>query len=293
MNKIIIKIKSFIILLRFSLNRREKTEVNDFSFIVFSKDRPMQLDALLKSLFHYTKGNFKIHVVYAVTDKEYAKGYKQVKKEFLGLPVSFIMEKSFKKDLNTIVGNIQIGRVFFLVDDIIFKAPLNLEELKGVNSNKEIFSLRHSLFLNYSYVVNKTQKLPDFLSGTKDLVWKWEKGELDWNYPLSVDGHLFNLSDVKFWVKWLDYRSPNTFEHALQLFKKHYDGYLGKSYRHSVVFNNPCNKVQSDINNIHGNVHQLELLNKWFEGYRIDFLSYEGLENRSVHEERELKLLTK
>ena len=57
------------------------------------------------------------------------------------------------------------------------------------------------------------------------------------------------------------------------------------SFRKSRIVNIPANKVQEEINNLHGAIHQDDLLQKWFDGLAIDYAQFRGWNNRSVHQE--------
>lgn len=257
-------------------------------FIIFSKDRSMQLHALLSSLIYYVRGSFSVYVLYHVDGEQEDGSYKQLINDFKeDSRVHFYKQgKSFKDDLIEIVGGLDADRIFFLVDDIVFKNTIDLKELANIRVNKELFSLRHGNHLDYSYVVSKKQKLPELKKRDEHLLtWEWSKGELDWAYPLSVDGHLFNATDVRFWVKNLRFFSPNSFELSLQYLKRFYIELSGVCYKSSIIFNNPCNKVQSEIANNYGKMHQDELLKLWTNGYIINFKLLEGYKNTGVHEE--------
>lgn len=290
-NRIYLKAK-FLVWRRLNIFKADNLKI---TFIVFSKDRAIQLHALLKSLNNYIVGEYDVKILYAVSDDGYSRAYKALVMEFKDFPtIQFYKENNFKTDLDQIVSQIAGGRIFFLVDDILFKNPFNLSDLEYIDSNTEIFSLRHGIHLSYSYVVYKDQNLPtfnNFKKNKKFLQWRWSKSELDWAYPLSVDGHLYNLWEVKFWIKKLTYKSPNSFEGAIQLLKSNYMKFSGVCCNESIIFNNPCNKVQLEVANIHGTMHQSRLLQLWDQGYIIDYKIFEGYNNNSVHEEVNFTLI--
>jgi hypothetical protein len=111
--------------------------------------------------------------------------------------------------------------------------------------------------LNYSYVVNKTQKLPKFIDkDTNFIYWDWSMSELDWDYPLSVDGHIFNRLEILALIENCDFKAPNSLENSIQKEKKLFSYKQGMSYKKARIVNNPCNKVQSEVENLHGTFHQ-------------------------------------
>ena len=63
------------------------------------------------------------------------------------------------------------------------------------------------------------------------------------------------------------------------------------SFRKSRLFNIPANTVQNEVVNLHGAVHQDDLLQQWSDGLAIDHSQFGGLNNHSVHQEVEFKFI--
>ena len=297
LHRITTKIKNTALLFRFKeFCRKLKPEVagNKVSFIIFSKDRCLQLHALLSSMIQHVKGDYEVFVLYAASNDEYEAGFKQLIEEFSSATnIQFFRQtQDFKSELTSIAKRLDSDKMFFLVDDILFTASVDLDALANIDLRREIFSLRLGRQLTYSYVVDKVQPLPLLEADPRGyLSWHWSQASLDWAYPLSVDGHLFPVDEVRFWITSLDYKSPNSFEANLQLLEPAYRNHRGLCKAHSSIFNNPCNKVQNEVANIHGNLHQEELLRLWNDGYVIDIRRLEGYRNTSVHEEVNFNLL--
>lgn len=267
---------------------------SSFKFIVFSKDRPLQLHALLSSMAYYISGEYEIIVIYDTNnDGAYDVSYESLKNEFVNEKINFVREsESFQNTLRKTINSISSSKMFFLVDDIIFKNYVDLDALKLVDTKRYIFSLRHGVHLSYSFIVDRIQELPPYELYMPNVIkWKWKTGEFDWRYMHSVDGHLFDVEEVKFWVNNLKFKSPNTFEMSIQFFNRFNFYKYGLAFNESIIINIPCNQVQNEIQNIHGNLHQSKLLELWNLGYRIDFLSYHGIINKSVHEDLKLNLV--
>lgn len=269
-------------------------KLNSFEFIIFSKDRPLQLNLLLESLFHNVEGLYKIKILYSASDDSFKHAYTELKEfhcqnEFLTF---FKEEISFKHSLVNVFKMVESRNVFFLVDDIIFKEKIDLSSLININKAKYVFSLRNGLNLNFSYVVQKEQPVPNYVKYNTELItWNINESILDWAYPLSVDGHLFSYQEVFFWVNYLEYSAPNTFEMKIQFFNFLYKRKKGLCFEKSIIFNNPCNKVQSEVNNLHGTIHQDKLLEFWNLGLKIDYNLLKNYLNCSVHEEVQFKLI--
>ncbi|WP_417337340.1 hypothetical protein [Halobacteriovorax marinus] len=265
------------------LSEEEKRLGENITCVVFSMNRAMQLHALLKSLYANCTSELDIVVLYKATTTDHVSSYRELKSEFLN--TSFIEQgESFKEDLGSIFELITNTKMFFLVDDIVFINNFDMNKLKEINPRNNIFSFRLGSQLSYSYVVQKEQVLPKFRKVDEYLSWDWREGVLDWSYPLSVDGHLFDTSEMEILVNSLHYSAPNSFENALQYVKRFFLGRAGLCCSTSVIVNIPCNRVQDEVLNLSGDVNPDELLLMWKKGYQIDLESLRGYRNNSVHE---------
>lgn len=263
-----------------------KIAENSLGCVVFSMDRALQLDGLLRSFFLNKQGECTIKVIYRTSNDEHKKSYQEVEERFKGKVDFFEEMGSFKSTLVNVLNQLKSGKLFFLVDDIIFTESFDCDFLSTIDTSKYIFSLRMGNHLNYSYVVDKLQKLPEFIEKNDEyLYWDWSKSELDWAYPLSVDGHIFNKQEILAMVEYFDFKAPNSFEEVLQNAKELFSCRLGMSYPKARIVNNPCNKVQNEVSNLHGSMHQDDLLKIWQSGKEIDILPLQGYVNISVHED--------
>ena len=261
---------------------------NKGEIIIFSKDRAIQLEALLRSFYQFGKHPVKLHVLFNASTQEHTRGYQKLIQAYSSRSICFIEENNFRKDLIALFKKLEGDKVFFLVDDLFFKEEFNLNEFFSINPKKYVASLRMGSHLNYAYTLQKQQPLPLF-EATKEhptmLCWDWQAAESDWSYPLSVDGHLFDTKEIKLLVEELEYKAPNSFEEALQIMKPLFAQRKGLCYKQSIIVNNPCNKVQTENKNIHGQLSVEELNRKWLDGYRIDLSAYERMANTSAHQE--------
>jgi hypothetical protein len=285
--KIDIKYEKKLNLYKEIIVANSRKENNSMGTIIFSMDRAIQLDALLRSFFMNKIGDCKVTVIYKASNKEHKNAYFEVIESFQE-SVKFIEEGEmpFKILVIDTIEDLNTDKIFFLVDDIIFTHEVDFNKLIDIDTSKYIFSLRMGEHLNYSYVVNKIQELPKLIKNNEDYIyWDWNESQLDWAYPLSVDGHIFNRNEIKALIKFCDFKAPNTLEGALQTEKELFGNKLGISYKQARIFNNPCNKVQSEVANLHGSLHQDDLLKVWQNGKQIDVKILQGLINKSVHEE--------
>ncbi|MBL4707511.1 MAG: hypothetical protein JKY48_03615 [Flavobacteriales bacterium] len=269
---------------------------NDSSavIVIFSKDRAMQLDALLRSYFHFCKNTIPVYILYHASAEEFKNGYKELISSYKDKNVEFNEEQSFRNDLVRVFDRISASKILFLVDDLVFKNPLDLNTFTSIDTKKYVASLRMGKHLSFAYTLQKEQGLPKFNKSKKypDMMsWSYRNSELDWAYPLSVDGHLFDFNELKIIVGELEFKAPNSFEEALQLMNPLFENRVGLCYEESIIVNNPCNKVQLENNNISGEMTIEELNNKWLSGYRIEFEKYKGILNNSAHQELTLEFV--
>lgn len=265
--------------------------------IIFSMDRALQLHALLGSYKDLVTPGVKLTIIYRASSVAHDAAYRQVFQEYADLVVVERQEsrEDFKPLLLDALSETAAEHVFFLVDDNLFVEAVDLTSFSGRASMYCVPSLRMGGNLSRSYTLQRQQAVPYFYllesSAQESLqAWLWKYGELDWNYPLSVDGHIFQRNEILALAKTLNFDSPNRFEEQLQKFHIAFSWRLGVCYQKSRLINIPYNKVQTDIANIHGSIHQEDMLKMWSEGYRIDRKSYYGIANESAHQELPLRL---
>ena len=264
-------------------------------------DRAMQLDALLASYKANVSGP-RLNILYRASTRDHHEAYQDVfriHKTTLSKVVLHESADDFRRSLLGIVSGERADSIFFLVDDIVFTEPVNVEELAALATPFSIPSLRLGKNIVRSYTRTTTQQQPPLgilhvggskkiFSGDKLLTWQWSRGEIDWGYPLSLDGNLFMRSEIVDMLLISDFVSPNTLEDVLQHFNPLVENRLGLCFEKSRLVNLPINRVQTDIQNIHGSVHQDDLLARWHEGWRIDVDRLKGVRNISSHQELEV-----
>jgi hypothetical protein len=240
-------------------------------------------------------------VIYRCSTSEHRLAYEELRKLLVDQPIQFVKEEesgSFRDALLTLLRELHADKVFFLVDDSVFIGPVDMRHFATVDVCWQVPSLRLGLSLCRSYVVNRQQPLPSFLpsestsaSSIETLRWRWSEGVLEWGYPLSLDGHLFDRREFLAMTSLIPFHSPNTLEANLQVFNRVFLMRDGICYRDPVIVNIPCNKVQKDFPNRHGTVDPQLLLEKWQAGFAIDYQRLRGLKPESAHQEVDLQFV--
>jgi hypothetical protein len=265
--------------------------------IVFSKDRALQLHALLCSYSEKAVSPVPLRILYHASTLLHQRAYAEVMDIFSD-KFSFIKQSSnnsFRDDLIKLLESVLSPMMFFLVDDILFINTFDVSDFAKLDMDEIVPSLRMGLNVQKCYTVRKDQPLPELLSyagGSGDQIfWKWNQGICDWSYPLSVDGHFFSTQEITAMTKLIRFTAPNTYEDQLQKFRRFFSIRMGAAYRKSRIVNIPCNKVQNENKNICGNTHQDFLLEQWMKGYQMNYQSIYGFSNTSVHEEIPFELI--
>lgn len=255
------------------------------NIIVFSKDRSMQLELFIRSFNRHVKNPNEhiINILYTYSNDAFKEGYnKLINMGYTN--VNFVKENNFKLDLIKLV-DASVDFIVFFVDDIVFKNDFDFydNQMDIFKNDNEILcrSLRLHTNLIYCYPMDlKISKRPNFL---EDNIFYWKGEQGPYGYPMSVDGHIFRTKEVLPLVKKLDYKNPNSFEglmvtNSLNLSKM-------MCYDKSIVINNPCNIVQTNNPNIHGDVDVNKLNDKFLDGYTISLDNFDGIENIACHQE--------
>ncbi|MCX6135379.1 MAG: glycosyltransferase [Ignavibacteriales bacterium] len=264
--------------------------------IVFSKDRAMQLECMLNSLFVCCEdpSALAVKVLYATSGPLHLKQYQRLMKDYES--VEFVRETLFKTDLLSMIGS--YDAVMFLVDDNVFIRRFSTNTaVENLRRNPDAlgFSLRLSTNTQYCYMVNKPQSVPDrFECAPGILKYQWTQAELDFGYPLELSSSIYRSADLLPLLGELQFKNPNTLEMSLDAWKLSFSkrqSFL-LSFQHSVAFCNPINKVQTVYNNRSGALagYGTDTLAALFEhGYRIDGEAFGSIVPRSVHQEMPLR----
>lgn len=251
--------------------------------LIFSKDRPLQLASLLRSMEYYCKGIAEVYVLYSVSNRLYAEGYEELSTQFPG--VKFRREQKFHEDTIAIGMKMSHRHIFFLVDDIIFIDEFDASITAGIDLSNYILSLRLHPGVTYSYMTGHQQTPPSLIPyGSGLLAFTWDNISTDWSYPLSVDGHIFERKFILRLIKKCKFRAPNSMESSLQAYTKKVKKLVkGLCFKRPKIINLPVNRVQTEFNNRAGEQSPEYFLELFRAGFEIDFRKFEKASFNSVH----------
>lgn len=269
--------------------------------MIFSRDRPAQLDLLLRSL----KANgralplnvfFPLVVLYRATDEAYAEGYERVWVEHPD--VMPMPEVDFANDL---VGHCiaPFGEGFvttFCDDDVLYRHVRDdvITDLLSADYEILCFSLRLGQNTGTCYPLRRLQGLPRLeprVNG-KALGWLWRLGDGDFGYPGSLDGHVWRTADFRELIAGRHFHNPNTLEDALVA------GCAGSMcsgmacFPESALVGIPANRVtETHFGNRYGEEHfesERWLNSRFLEGARLDLAAIRADKVSGAHTEFEL-----
>lgn len=258
--------------------------------IVFSKDRPMQLDALLRSIRRHAPFLYgRIHVLVACSTDLYRNAYGVCQSE--NTHATFVPELEFRPDL---LGMLPAdGLLAFHCDDDLFYRDFAWPPIYGEQWSPHLFAYSLRLGLNTHYHYQPAwgdQLIP------KTNPWSWAEADGDFGYPFSLDGHLYDAAKIRSLLKLLDFASPNELEAAGDYYVRadpNRWGFLIACSARSSVLSVPANRVQDVIGNRYADRSDWApgvLLDRYLADERIDLdaIDEQADEVMAAHQELEL-----
>jgi hypothetical protein len=294
------------------------------SALIFSKDRAMQLDGMLRSFFRWSSepNLASLSVLYATSNERFRRQYHNLEGVYQKR-VHFIDETDFRTQVLDLIGAHQTARsrwfpgswirrkthtsegtkaprvkppthILFLVDDTLFVRPFSLRlAAEALDSTDRAlgFSFRLGTNTVNSYVLQRSQALPSF-EHLPDGVQKysWLQADGDFAYPLELSSSFYRAETIVRLVAGLEFSDPNTLESQLSV----HSGRLRRRFpfllcwENSVAFSVPVNRVQDVFENRSGDqaLFSVSALADLFDaGKRLDVGALEGFVPSSCHQE--------
>lgn len=262
--------------------------------LIFSYNRPMQLQALLESIDQMMEGIDRLLVLYRA-DPPFESAYEQLLVRFP--KATWIAQKEAPNDFQTLCEQAIFSEnsspyILFAVDDMVVKESVDLKEcIAALEDTKAYgFYLSHSLALDTCYMLNRYQGIPPHLP-LNDTVYAWQfnTGSDDWAYPNSVDMVLYRKKDILKDFKKIAYQNPYSLESSWNLRAK--KERVGLFYATSKALNLPLNLVISSDHAHSKSYTAAELLDKFKAGLKIDISPLRNLQNRSRHLDYEVTFI--
>ena len=271
------------------------TQSSDTIGLIFSKDRAMQLQAVLESFLLHCKdpNRTRLKVLYKATNDLSRRLYDKLKSKFAN--VTFVEETTFRQQVIDITT--ESPHILFMVDDNIFVRDFRLGDIiDSLTANPDAigFSLRLGRNTCHNYNRNLTSALPDLQVVTDEIVkYDWTNQEHHFAYPLEVSSSVYRANEILPLLQQLDFPNPNMLEGLMAANAKLYNQARNTllCFDLSVTFCNPLNLVQTVCTNKTGNYDQYSAENlaaMFAQGYSIDINEYNGLIPFGCHQDVEL-----
>jgi len=265
---------------------------NETVCVVFSKDRAMQLDGCMRSLYRHCEDVdlMDMRVIWTASSEMFEAQYNG---DWPRLEIDFQEEVDFQTDLlSTIEG---YKYVMFLTDDTMFVDDFSIKDVileLGFWKESIGLSLRLGWNTKSCYMLNKEQKVPE-----GQFTYNWTDYEGDFGYPLEISSSIYRVDDLMPLLEQPVYDNPNTleayFDWSKGQFKEKYP--MLSFYNSSRAFANPLNKVQTIFTgNRSGSDPRFSvehLADLYDKGYRIDVSKFDDFVPTGVHQEVDLEFI--
>lgn len=258
---------------------------------IFSKDRAMQLELLLRSLKTFFKEwkDCDTNIIYIHSNESFKNGYEKC----MALHPDFNWllqtgEKSFKDMTLDSIKEENPFSTFFCDDDFIKNefSVLDPEFDQFVNNQQALFlCLRLAEHTDYCYPLASSMEIPSELQQGKN-EWNWQMATKDFTYPFSLEGNIYETVVIKNLITQLNFSNPNNLEAAMSVNTKFAQNLpLAVCYKNSISTNICANRVQTEFpGNRVGNLISPEQLNEKFVGGEIiDLSPLSGIRNNAAH----------
>ena len=264
--------------------------------IFFSKDRPLQLDAALRSWERHCQdaASASIRVLYQASTSRLLSLYRRLLREHP--QADFVREVDFRRDLLLLLR----GRegVLFVVDDTVFVQDFTMAAIaETLRQNPDAlgFSLRLGRNTVSCYSMNHAQELPAFQTLPGGILkYRWPEAEYDFGYPLEVSSSVYRTQQMLPLLEQLEFKNPNTLEEAMSRqaarFRQSHPMLLCREQ--SAAFSIPANKVQRVCDNRAGGnpaYSAATLAALYAAGQRIETEAFDGFVPQACHQEAEFK----
>ena len=224
---------------------------------IFSRDRAAQLDLLLRSIEWNAPDLFNgINVIWKASNLRMERAYQLAAKEHPD-PCFFKERLDFKKQVQGVLSWSREYACFLCDDDIIYR-PVTKDMVEQIDLKSQpktlAFSLRLGENTGFCYPMQQQQEQPDVERNGELRVWDWRRGQHDFGYPGSLDGHIFRRDHLRLLTRG-EYGNPNQLEEKLNYACAAVIIPNLASFQQSVLVGNPINRVNDTHPNRFGEDH--------------------------------------
>lgn len=261
------------------------------NYLLFSKDRPMQLELAIRSIKEKLHIPYTLYAQYTHSNEFYKGGYDLLKK--MHPEVIYIRESTVRNSLILAVHGWKEEYLMFDADDSVFVQDVSQEEFNTLfntytkNPKIHTISFRMNPTINYCYPAKKEIEPPHFIENTdKYILWDWTKSvpHYCWGYPMSAISHIYKKRDILPIIMKNEFTNVNSLESVLNR-NRFWDKSLMISFKETKCFSVQNNFVKSESNpNDACDFYSIAGLNlKFLEGYIISTENIYGHVDNKAH----------
>ena len=248
-----------------------------FRYIIYSKNRAMQLDCAIRTALEQVEDLEMIYVIYTYDNEGYRQGYERLKSKVYP-KVTLIEESTFKSTLSKVSKELPQPYIFFMADDDYWVKKTIMQPLIDLflSNNKFMhFTVRMSDKITKRGVVLTDMPLPKFIRQDDFLIWDWTESKPmdDWGYPVCTTMGGFTKKHILPWVTDLEYKNSGDLEGQWNQRMRNPDMPLMCSFNDCKIVNLPLNRVVVGAENPHGDMHTGDLNRMYLDNKIIELES--------------------
>lgn len=259
------------------------------TIIVWSLDRPCQLELLLRSMYDKFHVDKRVVVQYRATTQTAEEGFQRVQQ--LYSQTEFKKETDFKTTLSDTLDTVTTQYIVFFTDDDVFLQDTEFIKFTP-DEDVSAYSLRMNPDIDRCYPANnKKIKAPELSYNDIHMRWNWKEAEDQhccWGYPMAVNSHIYRCKDIIPLIKTGKYHHPNSLECWLNRNRWHDKPYI-ISFTETKVYCVQNNFVQGPRQNEKHVCHHW-LNEQFLKGRRISTKNIYGLKPKACHGTIDYKL---
>ena len=258
--------------------------------IVWSKNRAMQLDLLLRTTREKAIIIKQIYIIYTHSSWRFEHGYEKLMKNTFGdKQITWVKEISFREDFIKGLEQLKTEYVLPSNDDNVFINKFDL--CYPLNDDEVAYSLRLNPRVNFCQAANLQIPPPFFIppnDGNGSYRWDWTKCNPlgDWGYPHPADSNVYKRQYFINLLKRVRFKGLGEFENAINTNRPKDKPYMC-CFEKSKLINICNNRVSNTSPCPHGNVTAEELNDRYLYGQRINPRPFYKMEKNQCHIEAE------
>lgn len=221
--------------------------------IIYSKNRALQLDMLLRSINKYFVNVGKVFVLNDFSGEKHYKSYQKIWNKNYGLDIEFITQtrKTFYDVMIGVVDKINADYILPFCDDDLFIRETDIKDkVKQLNDDIVGLCFRRCPTLGNSYHTGKPIPVPNFTKTDGVYKWKWVGAfPSRWGYPYQAGGMVYDTKFFKHIMHNIKFDLPNYLESQMMQNKEKWGRNHVMCLEKTPIVNVSVNRVQNEVKN--------------------------------------------